>query len=212
LSTQDVPANLVSAPPGILAAVARGDATAFARGVDAFGPLVWSIARTYFVRQADAEDATQEAFLKLWKVAGQFDPARGSESAFVATVARSAIIDYRRRRGSLAPIPESHAPVAPASTTGGVLEGDEVRATLRAIMELPAEQRDALSLAVHRGLTQETIAQELGIPLGTVKTRIRGALIRLRDTLGAQGEPSRDRGSGGGSSLGRRGDAAGGLS
>ncbi len=179
--------------PGTLAAVARGEPDAFRRALDAFGPIVWGVARTYCPNQQDAEDATQEAFLKLWRVAGQFNPARGSESAFVVTVARRTVIDFRRsahRYSAAVQRAAEFKPPPPPPPPAGPL-GEETRRARDAMAALPVEQQDALRLAVQRGLTQEAIAGALGLPLGTVKTRIRTALIRLRDTLDAADQRSR---------------------
>lgn len=165
----------------MLAAVARREPDSFRRALDSFGPMVWSIARTYCTNQADAEDATQEAFLKLWRVAERYDPARGSEGAFVVVVARRSVLDFRRtsrRQGVIA----DRAP-GPPPQPDPVSVTDDARRASDAMAMLPKEQQDALGLAVHRGLTQEAISGVLGVPLGTVKTRIRTGLIRLRDAL-----------------------------
>jgi RNA polymerase sigma-70 factor (ECF subfamily) len=171
---------------GLLESVARGDADAYRAAVDAFGPLVWSIARTYTPTAHDAEDAAQEAFLKLWRVAHRYDPSRGSEVAFVVTVARNAVLDYRRRTGSSKPA-EHRDPAEMAAPSSAVtypaIARDDARVAQEAMKSLPRDQHEALSLAIHRGLTQEAIARTLNIPLGTVKTRIRSALIGLRQAL-----------------------------
>jgi RNA polymerase sigma-70 factor (ECF subfamily) len=180
----------VAAPAGgsLLAPIARRESGSFRRAIDAFGPLVWSIARTYCANPADAEDAAQEAFLKLWRVAGQYDARRGSEAAFVVVVARRSVLDFRRttrrQASGVERAAQRHAPErAPRAAN------DDTRRASEAMSLLPTEQQDALRLAVQRGLTQEAISGVLGVPLGTVKTRIRTALIRLRDTLDVERRP-----------------------
>ncbi len=186
-STQPTPPAGPSA--GTLGAVARGEADAFRRALDAFGPIVWGVARTYCTNPADAEDATQEAFLKIWRVARQYDPGRGSESAFVVTVARRTVLDFRRGSRRAAATIVRGAELKPPSPPAPGPAADETRRARDAMATLPVEQQEALRLAVQGGLTQETIASSLGLPLGTVKTRIRSALIRLRDTLDADRRP-----------------------
>lgn len=182
------PGVAAAAGGGLLGAVARRDPGSFRRAVDSFGPLVWSIARTYCTNQADAEDAAQEAFLKLWRVAGQYDAARGSEAAFVVVVARRSVLDFRRTARRQASGAE-RAAERPAPATAAVAPSEDSRRAAEAMARLPGEQQDALRLAVQRGLTQEAISGVLGVPLGTVKTRIRTALIRLRDTLDVERRP-----------------------
>jgi RNA polymerase sigma-70 factor (ECF subfamily) len=121
--------------------------------------------------------------LRLWRSADRFDPARGNETGFVAAVARTAAIDLTRRRATrpLVPVPEPAelAPSAP-SPTDGVLTTVTVRA---ALATLPEAQRELLRLAYFEHLTQVEIADRLGLPVGTVKSRTFQALRTLRSRL-----------------------------
>ena len=166
--------------PSLLADLARGGSDARRRVVDVFGPVVWSIARTYCRDQHAAEDAAQEAFLRLCRVAHRYDPSRGTEAAFVAAVARSSVIDFRRQAAPAAP------PIADTATAPDAPPfADDARRAVEILGTLPTEQQEAVRLAVQRGMTQEEIAGALRLPLGTVKTRIRSALMRMREALGA---------------------------
>ena len=177
---------------GLLRAVARGEDGALARALDLYGPLVWSIARTYCPRHGDAEDAAQEAFLRLWRVADRYDPSRGSEAAFVVAVTRNRVLEFRRaNQRREARVGAAEVGDAPGAAEVGPVS-EEARLAQRAMSELPEEQQEALRLTVQRGLTQEDAARSLGLPLGTVKTRVRSALMRLREALGAErGSPRR---------------------
>ncbi len=165
------------------------------RALEAYGPLVWSIARTYCRSQPDAEDAVQEAFVKIWRAAGKYDPRIASEAAFVATVARNAVIDFRRRRPKEATTDFSQD----LAGTGRLSEPDrtidlgsafpvDAQRAASAMNMLSPEQQEAIRLTVQRGLTQQEAAAALSIPLGTVKTRVRSALLALNSVLS---KPSR---------------------
>jgi RNA polymerase sigma-70 factor, ECF subfamily len=158
-----------------------------------------------------AEDVVQDVFLRLWRRPDAFDPARGDLTAFLRLMARSRAVDLwregqardrarRRVLAALAPRAGGRAAVRPelrataADTPDGVALRSAERARLRvALRTLPPEQRQAVALAYVGGLTAEEIAARDGIPLGTVKSRVRLGLHKLRDALPAAGE-SCDRG------------------
>ena len=183
--------------PAILERIADGDPLAMTELVDQYGDLVWSLARRYFGASPIAQESVQEAFLSLWSSAGRFRPDRGSELTFVLTVARRRIVDQVRHE---------------ARFSGGVpLVGDEVdqntgdQARLDAqlemmrveplLRELSGNEREILSLSLYEGYSHSEIAKRLNMPLGTVKTRIRRSLIRLRAALKVQrGEAENDAG------------------
>jgi RNA polymerase sigma-70 factor (ECF subfamily) len=174
--------------PTILQLVAAGDPDAMRACMDRFGGLVWSLARQMGAR-ADAEDATQEVFLDLWRSAGRFDPSVASETTFVAMIARRRLIDRSRRRQrrlqpeALAEEPEARA--RSASEPGELRE--EAGTALRAMEQLRPEQRRVLQLAIFQGCSHEEIARATGLPLGTVKTHARRGLMRLRQALEGEG-------------------------
>jgi len=153
--------------------------------VDRFGPLVWSLARRFTANAADAEDAAQDVFVALWRVAGRFNPTIASEQTFVAMVARRRLIDRRRRMGRqpvVAELPEV-ADTEPIGPDEAALS-EEAALADQALAELRPEERRVIQLSIYSGLSHAEIAAQLDIPLGTVKTCIRRGLLRVRELLG----------------------------
>lgn len=179
-------------PEDLLPAVARGDAAAVKACLDRYGALVWSLARRMSRSGTDAEDAVQEIFISVWKNAGRFDPNKGSEVTFVATIARRRLIDRLRqsgRRPNESPIEPGPSPTAPGDEITAPAElREEVGIANRALAELGEDQRRVLQMSIGHGLSHERIAEATGIPLGTVKTHIRRGLIRVRALLEEQRE------------------------
>ncbi|MET0658020.1 MAG: sigma-70 family RNA polymerase sigma factor [Steroidobacteraceae bacterium] len=174
--------------PSVLERVAAGERSAFDECVRQYGDLVWSIARKMSRSAADAEDAVQEIFLKLWRSADRFDPMRGSEPVFIATVARRALIDRirsARRRPQEVSIDEVQE-LAQPTTTSGAEACVEARRAAEALETLRPEQRQVIALAIVNGLSQSEIATQTGMPLGTVKTLIRRGLLHVRQMLGEE--------------------------
>jgi RNA polymerase sigma-70 factor (ECF subfamily) len=173
-------------PDSVLRRIARGEAGAVAACLDQFGPLVWALARRLTPARDDAEDAAQEVFMDIWKNAARFDPARGSEQAFVATIARRRLIDRLRRhaqRPEFASTDELEVVgFADPGTRGEVCI--EAERAAEAMAELRPDQQRVIELAVLHGLTHSEIAARTGLPLGTVKTQIRRGLLRVRERLG----------------------------
>ncbi|MGC4083331.1 MAG: sigma-70 family RNA polymerase sigma factor [Vicinamibacterales bacterium] len=175
----------------LLARVARGDQAAFQACVERFGGMIWSLARRFSYRTADAEDGAQDVFLQLWKSAKLYDASRGSEPVFVATLARRVLIDrFRAQRRQ--PREVSVEELSGNDWEPGALahEGDHVEARLAAqeLAELPAEQQRVIRLSVLEGLSQGDIATRTGLPLGTVKTLMRRGFLKIRERL-AGGRP-----------------------
>jgi RNA polymerase sigma-70 factor (ECF subfamily) len=163
----------------LLRRLAAGETSALGEFYDVFAGLVNGLALRILRDAADAEDVVQEVFLQVWRQASRFDPTRGSVEAWLCTIARTRALDRLRRRTARREDPEDEAP--PSSATPKSAEAIAVR---KALDGLTSDQRKALELAYFEGLTQSEIAERLGEPLGTVKTRIRTAMIRLRDVLG----------------------------
>ncbi len=137
---------------------------------------------------ADAEDIVQEVFAQAWKQATRYDVTRGAVGAWLLTVARSRAIDrLRARRARPDRAGLEHAPthlVDPlAAPDSQLVSSEQVRIVRAALAALPLLQRVALELAYYEGLTHSEIAEQLEQPLGTVKTRIRQALLKLRDAM-----------------------------
>ncbi len=163
----------------VLQRLAAGDPAALAEFYDRYAPLVNAIALRILRAAADAEDVVQEVFLQAWRQADRFDPGRGTPEAWLCTIARTRSLDRLRRRSSRREDPEQVAP-APANAPRNV----EALAVREALQGLSLDQRRALELAYYEGLTQTEIAARLDEPLGTIKTRIRTAMLRLREALG----------------------------
>lgn len=169
----------------LLGRVAAGDAAAVRACIAEHGPLVWSVARRFSASSAEAEDAAQDIFIELWKHAGRFDPGQASERTFVAMIARRRMIDRLRaaqRRPALKPMPE-----AMAGDEHATLERSaEAMLAASALATLDPKQRRVLSLAIGQGMTHGEIAEALSMPLGTVKSLVRRALVAVRKRLLAE--------------------------
>ncbi len=168
--------------------MASGDQEALAEIYDRHARPVYSLALRILQAQAEAEDVVQEVFSQAWRQASRYDKSRGRVAAWLLTLARSRAIDrLRARRARPDHAPEAHAPVDVADRAVPAdlqLVSAEEAARVRAALErLPILQRAAIELAYYEGLTHTEIAARLEQPLGTVKTRIRQALMRLRESL-----------------------------
>ena len=182
-------AALAGATPGpgraILERIADGDPGAMTDLVDKYGDLVWSLARRYFGASPVAQDSVQEAFLSLWSSAGRFRPDRGSELTFVLTVARRRMVDQVRHEARFSDsVPLAGDEVDPNSSDQARLDAQlEMMRVQPLLGELSGNEREILSLSLYEGYSHSEIANRLNMPLGTVKTRIRRSLIRLRAAL-----------------------------
>jgi RNA polymerase sigma-70 factor (ECF subfamily) len=163
----------------LLRRMAAGDTDALGTLYDRFGGLVSALALRILRDGPEAEDVVQEVFLQAWRQATRFDRSRGAPEAWLCTMTRSRALDRLRKRVSRREDPSEAAPVPTA-----VPRNEEALAVRTAIGTLSEDQRRALELAYYEGLTQAEIAARLREPLGTIKTRIRTAMIRLREILG----------------------------
>jgi len=168
----------------VLAAMGAGDADAAAVFVRRFQARVYGLALT-MLRDPDlAEDVAQDAFLRAWRYAGTYDARRGQVATWLLTIARNAALDRARMRSPTPVDPDIvAAEVDREAPDDGVVARGHVR---DAVAALPADQRRALVLAMYAGRTAREIAELDGVPLGTVKTRIRAAMTKLRATLGVE--------------------------
>jgi RNA polymerase sigma-70 factor (ECF subfamily) len=173
--------------------IAAGDQAAMAELYDRFFALVFKASRQVLTSRADAEDAVQEVFVRLWRTADRFDPERAKLVTWVMLICRRHLIDRLRRKGARPDLgvgegpaldqePASAEPVRPE-------EAERERIHLR-IAELPSLQRTVIERAYLQGFTLREIAEQLGIPLGTVKSALSRGLGRLRDRLGGEAERS----------------------
>jgi len=203
----------------LVAEVVKGSEDAFAALYDLHAGAVYAAASRLTSDRQLAEDVVQETFLALWNRAEQFDPKLGSLAAWLLTIARNRTVDRLRaagRRPTIVPIAaarigdetdtatleritRSGDVVGGASTTRGPeaeLASTELRETLRdALVGMPEPERHVLLLAYRDELTQTEIADRLGWPLGTVKTRTRRALLKLRASLGPDLGPAPEAGA-----------------
>jgi RNA polymerase sigma-70 factor, ECF subfamily len=177
-------------PLHLIQRMATGDRDAFARFYDRYAGLVLTFAARLLQVRADAEDLLQEVFLQVWRQAKGYDQARGSPEAWLMTMTRSRAIDKlrsRRRRDESAGSPQRSSPLDGVGTVESGAAESEARLTVHgALAQLPEAQRVVLELAYFDGFTQSEIAARLGEPLGTVKTRLRAGLERLRGFLGVK--------------------------
>jgi RNA polymerase sigma factor (sigma-70 family) len=172
----------------LVALVARGDEGALAELYDRFGRVAYGLAVRVVRDQALAEDAVQEAFLVVWRTAGRFVAERASASTWILMLVHRRAVDVVRREQARRPEPIEAVPPAAADAT-------EEEAWLRlrrtrvqeALRRLPDQQREALELAYYGGFTQSELADRLGEPLGTIKSRMFAGLARLRDLLAEGG-------------------------
>jgi len=204
LTARDVPATdyLVMPREGfrsedataLIARIGKGDREAFSRFYDALASPAFGLIRRVVRDPGVAEEVLQVVFWEVWRDASKYDPSRGSPEAWLLMRAKSRAIDRLRsirRRGQtfVAAVDESVArvPEVGPDRPGVALEGrGQVE---RGLTQLPAAQREVIELAFFAGLTQSEIATRLGEPLGTVKTRARLGLERLRGLLGGEQRP-----------------------
>lgn len=172
----------------LMQAVAEGDESAAGVLYDRFGSLVFRAARQVLPTRAESEDAVQEVFVRLWRTADRYDPARAKLVTWVMLIARRHLIDRLRRKRvrpldlSLEGDPQGRE--RSASETPGRIEEDERRSLLLTrIEELPALQREVIVRAYLQGFTLREVAEQLDAPLGTVKSALSRGLARLRDRL-----------------------------
>jgi RNA polymerase sigma-70 factor, ECF subfamily len=165
-----------------------GDTTAFDGVVVSYSGPAYAVALRVLGDQQQAEDAVQDAMVRIWKVAARsFDPARGHERSWILTVVRNVAVDaLRRRKDGERSIDESlfvYDTRDDSSTWQAVLQRLTRAEVQEALRRIPAEQREVLTLAYYGGIRPVEIARRLGVPEGTVRSRLRLALKRLRSDL-----------------------------
>ncbi|WP_030677293.1 sigma-70 family RNA polymerase sigma factor [Streptomyces sp. NRRL B-1347] len=172
----------------LMGRVARGDQQAFAALYDAVTAPVLGVVRSVLRDHAQSEEVTQEVLVEVWRTAPRYRQDRGTAMNWVLTLAHRRAIDRvrseeaataRERKAALLTHTPEYDEVSEQVETR--LEREQVRRCLRALTEV---QRQSVTLAYYRGLTYRQVAELLSLPLGTVKTRLRDGLIRLRDCLG----------------------------
>jgi RNA polymerase sigma-70 factor, ECF subfamily len=155
---------------------------------DRHGGPAYSLAHRIMGDRQVAEDVTQEAFVSLWRASGGYSPARGSVRSWVLAIVRNRAIDALRRASSRAPLDfdddgAMEAQAAPGRTDVEALRREDARVVRGALQELPRDQAHVLALAYFSGFTHSEIAGLLGVPLGTIKGRMRLGLEKLRANI-----------------------------
>ncbi|OEJ27735.1 RNA polymerase subunit sigma [Streptomyces agglomeratus] len=183
--------GIAPAPPDLqelLGKVARGDRDAFGLIYDAVCGPVLGLVRAVLRDPAQSEEVTQEVLIQVWRGAARFQASRGSAMTWVLTLAHRRAVDRVRsaqassdRERKAAMLEQTPAYDEVTEEVESRLEREQVRRCLRTLTEL---QRQSVTLAYYRGLAYREVAELLAVPLGTVKTRLRDGLIRLRDCLG----------------------------
>jgi RNA polymerase sigma-70 factor (ECF subfamily) len=184
----------------LIEAMMRGETAAMSQLYDHYAPAVLGLALRITREPADAEEVVVDTFAQVWRDAARFAAQRGSVGAWLATIARSRALDLLRARGRrtrLDDSAESQSLVEPAamgsatpSPMAALLADERSRRVQAAMATLPPAQRKALELGYFEGLSQTEIAERLDEPLGTVKTRMRLGLRRLRELLAPLGPGS----------------------
>jgi RNA polymerase sigma-70 factor (ECF subfamily) len=172
----------------LIARIAAGDREAFSRLYDLLAPTAFGLIRRVLRDPEAAADVLQEVFWQVWREAPRYDPRRGSPEAWVVMRAKTRAIDRlrsmrRRDRTFVAPVDESVAQGGDGPVPDPAVVAEDRGLVRTALAQLPEPQRRVIELAFFEGLTQSEIATRLGEPLGTVKTRARLGLERLRGVL-----------------------------
>jgi len=167
----------------ILARIADGENGSFELLIEKYGNLVWSIGKKFLYRQSDLEDAVQEVFIAIWKSADKFDANKAKEITFVSMIARRRFIDHLRKISK-----HKNLESIDDDNSGHQLykesllnESTDLQLVKNAIKSLDIDDQELLNLSIYQGYSHAEISKLLNLPLGTVKTRIRRNLIKLKE-------------------------------
>jgi len=166
--------------------VAGKDPQALADLYDRYASVALALAGRILGDRSEAEDVLQVVFTRVWRDAARYDPTKGSPTSWILSWVRNGAIDRLRRREALqrATLHSiDHAPAGHEEAHGHEHSGEDRERLKKAVASLPADQRQVIELAYFEGLSQTQIAQRLGEPLGTVKTRVRLGMNKLRQAL-----------------------------
>jgi RNA polymerase sigma-70 factor (ECF subfamily) len=173
----------------LLRQIAGGDEAALASLYDRYKTILFSLIFRILHSQSEAEDILQDVFIQVWNKASDFDETRGRPFTWLVTLSRSRSIDRLRQLNSRERTATEATRDAPEEWTDAeadAIKSEQSTVVRSALAELPEDQRRTLLLAYFEGLTQTEIAARLNAPLGTVKTRMRSGMIKLRELLGGQ--------------------------
>ena len=177
----------------ILDLIAENHPGSFEMLIEKYGNLVWSIGKKFLGNQSDLEDAVQEVMIAIWKSADKFDPNKASEITFISMIARRRFIDYLRKitkHKSEDSMDDDNKNIH-LYKESLLNEETDLALIKSAINELDADDQELLNLSVYQGYSHSEISERLNIPLGTVKTRIRRNLMKLKDTFATNKSQSR---------------------
>jgi RNA polymerase sigma-70 factor (ECF subfamily) len=174
----------------IVAAVARGSGDAVSALYDRYGATVYGLALRVLGQPDLAEEVVQDVFAQVWREAARYDARRSTVAGWIVMLTRTRAIDRLRARqarpdlaAAVDPVEAAPIPSADRSPETSTLEAEDTRLVRRALARLPDQFRSLIELAYYEGLTHTEIAARTGIPLGTVKTRLRSAMGTLRSAL-----------------------------
>lgn len=172
----------------LLPAIAQGQPEAVQACIKRYSALIWSLALKHSPDRHTAEDAVQEIFTELWQSADRFDAAKASETTFVAMIARRRLIDQHRRRAARphSRVVDHNADTQTAekqSVPECVAQSEEAQIAYQLLDELSTPAKTCIKLSVNQGCTHQEIAEQLNLPLGSVKSHIRRGLLKLRDKM-----------------------------
>jgi RNA polymerase sigma-70 factor (ECF subfamily) len=172
----------------LLRRIAAGDTEAFGQLYDRTSRVLFSMARQILRNDAAAEDLLQDVYVQVWDRAGSFDESLGRPITWLMTLTRNRAVDRLRSSQRFERMIEAAQEESALTSDGNAavepeMDGEQRRVIRAALNGLSAEQRQALDMAYFGGLTQSEIAEELKVPLGTVKARIRRGMLQLRDAL-----------------------------
>ena len=169
----------------ILARIAAGEDGSFELLIEKYGNLVWSIGKKFLYRQSDDEDPVQEVFIAIWKSADKFDANKAKEITFVSMIARRRFIDHLRKiskHKNLESIDDDNR--GHQLYKESILnESTDLQLIKNAIKSLDIDDQELLNLSIYQGYSHSEISKLLNVPLGTVKTRIRRNLIKLKEVF-----------------------------
>jgi RNA polymerase sigma-70 factor (ECF subfamily) len=172
---------------GLLLRIAAGEHAALAEFYDATSSIVFGLALRILGERTAAEDVVVEVYTQIWTQAGTYDPQRGTPMSWLMTIARSRALDLLRTRNraqKMEPLEEAgNVPSATPTPEDASVAVQRHRLIRRALESISADQREVIELAYFADLSHSEIAEKLGHPLGTVKTRIRQGMMRLRESL-----------------------------
>jgi RNA polymerase sigma-70 factor, ECF subfamily len=171
----------------LITAMAAGDPHALRSMSLRYGRMLTALAMRFLSDEADAEEVVADVLWQAWSDARSYEPSRGSVGAWLVTMARSRAIDRLRAKRARQAQPGQQPPAQSVADPEVVLDEAQRAQLIRtAVSKLEAAERNALELAYFSDLSQSQIAERLGLPLGTVKTRIRSAMTKLREALSGQ--------------------------